>query len=293
MRICATSGHCRRLIPPFLSAPSRVTKQDENSEMFGARKYYDGECSTMAQAMSTADFWITFLVFFLNSCVGFSVYNNLSQLCNSLGDGGAAAILTALASCANCIGRIVGGQLSERALFNGSKLARSVWLVANCGCQVAGCILISMADGVKLLFVAVPLVTAAFGAQNTIIVSVIHERFGHKHFASIVGLTGLSLLPASLFVSTILASVLYDSEARRQGAEGPNVYCVGPECFRAFFQCLSLFAMAGGGFSAWHFVHFRAFYDRMVREGRQGTGWREGETAPFCLRCASVWGSWQ
>lgn len=219
----------------------------------------------MQQATATADFWITFAVFFLNSCVGFSVYNNLSQLCNSLGDGGAAAILTALASCANCLGRIVGGQLSERALFNGSRLARSVWLVANCACQVVGCVLISLAGTVKLLFLAVPLVTAAFGSQNTLIVSIIHERFGHGHFASIVGLTGLSLLPASLLVSTILASVLYDAEARRQGAEGPNVYCVGPLCFRLFFQLLSVIAAAGGAFSLWHFFHFRAFYERLVR----------------------------
>lgn len=219
----------------------------------------------MQQAMGTRDFWITFAVFFLNSCVGFSVYNNLSQLCNSLGEGGAAAILTALASCANCLGRIIGGQLSERALFNGSRLARSVWLVANCACQFIGCLLIALARDVRLLFLAVPLVTAAFGSQNTLIVSIIHERFGHKHFASIVGLTGLSLLPASLLVSTVLASVLYDAEARRQGAEGPNVYCLGPACFRLFFQLLSLFAVLGGGFSVWHFFHFRAFYDRMVR----------------------------
>lgn len=159
-----------------------------------------------------------------------------------------------------------------------------MWLVANCLCQIVGCALIASADSVQLLFLAVPLVTAAFGSQNTLIVSIIHERFGHKHFASIVGLTGLSLLPASLLVSTVLASVLYDREARLQGAQGAKVYCVGPKCFRAFFAALAALAAAGAGFSAWHFVHFRAFYERLVRAAggeRFARGWG---SAAYVLR---------
>lgn len=63
-------------LPPRIDSVFRLPPpiQDENAEVFGARKYYDGECSTMQQAMGTQDFWITFAVFFLNSSVGFSVY---------------------------------------------------------------------------------------------------------------------------------------------------------------------------------------------------------------------------
>ncbi len=160
--------------------------------------------------------------------------SNLGQLCHSLGAGGATAGLTALASCANCLGRIVGGQASERTLYGfsmaefygsvrarnaraarvarsllprGSKAARaaavarmatsaaaaaaaataagggvprSVWLLANAAAELAGCVIIGLATGPMGLFCGVPLVSAAFGAQNTLLVSVFHERFGHK-----------------------------------------------------------------------------------------------------------------
>ncbi len=160
--------------------------------------------------------------------------SNLGQLCHALGAGGATAGLTALASCANCLGRIVGGQASERTLYGfslaefyssvrarnlraarlarallpagssaaaaaraarvvssaaaataaataaGGGVPRSAWLLANAGLEAAGCVIIALSAGPMGLFAGVPLVAAAFGAQNTLLVSVFHERFGHK-----------------------------------------------------------------------------------------------------------------
>jgi len=109
-----------------------------------------------------------------------------------------------------------------------------------------------------------PLVAAAFGGQNTLMVSIFHERFGHRHFGSIVGLAGLCLLPASLLVSTLLASYLYDAEARAQGAQGADVYCSGPDCFRPFFLCLAAIATLGAAAAVAHLLQFRTFYARLA-----------------------------
>jgi hypothetical protein len=62
----------------------------------------------------------------------------------------------------------------------GGGVPRSAWLLANALAEAAGCVIIGLSAGPMGLFAGVPLVAAAFGAQNTLLVSVFHERFGHK-----------------------------------------------------------------------------------------------------------------
>ena len=262
--------------------------------------------------------------------------SNLGQLCHSLGAGGATAGLTALASCANCLGRIVGGQVSERTLYGfsmaefyssvrarnaragrltrallprgsqaaraaamarmavsaaaataaataaGGGVPRSAWLLCNAAIEAAGCLIVALATGPIGLFCGVPLVSASFGAQNTLLVSVFHERFGHKNFGALVGTAGLCLLPASLLFSTLLASSLYDSAARAQlaaaaahatpasaasaaaAAQQVGLYCFGPSCFRTFFFIMAAVAVAQCAVAALHWRRMGRFYTRLA-----------------------------
>jgi hypothetical protein len=136
-------------------------------------------------------------------------------------------------------------------------------------------------------------------------VSVFHERFGHKcaaarsaagarsahdtaharsaprlrNFGALIGLAGLCLLPASLFFSTLLASSLYDREARAQAAEAAAaaaaqggaapaaseaLYCSGPACFRTFFLIMAGVAALQCAVAGAHWHRMGGFYTRLA-----------------------------
>ena len=310
--------------------------RDVEDDVFGAAKYYAGGSTTVRDAFRTADYWLTVGIMFLNNAVAYSLLNNLGQLCHSLGAGGATAGLTALASCANCLGRILGGQASERTLYGfslaefyssvrarnaraarlartllprgsqaaraaamarmatsaaaataaataaGGGVPRSAWLLTNAAVEAAGCLIVALATGPIGLFCGVPLVAASCGAQNTLLGSVFHERFGHKNFGALVGIAGLCLLPASLLFSTLLASGLYDRAARAQlvaahalaanatsaapppPPQAAGLYCQGPSCFRTFFLIMAGIAAAQCVVAALHWRRMGRFYTRLA-----------------------------
>jgi hypothetical protein len=157
----------------------------------------------------------------------------------------------------------------------GGGVPRSAWLLANAGGEAAGCLVIAFSTGPLGLFWGVPLVAASFGAQNTLLVSVFHERFGHKNFGALIGLAGLCLLPASLFFSTLLASSLYDAQARAQAAAaamdgdaapppGAALYCSGPACFSQFFFIMAGVALCQCAVAGAHWRRMGGFYLRLA-----------------------------
>jgi hypothetical protein len=169
------------------------------------------------------------------------------------------------------------------AVAAGGGVPRSAWLLSNAAMEAAGCLIVALATGPIGLFCGVPLVSASFGAQNTLLVSVFHERFGHKNFGALVGTAGLCLLPASLLFSTLLASSLYDSAARAQlaaahaaadarnatappppVAQQAGLYCSGPSCFRAFFLIMAAVAAAQCVVAALHWRRMGRFYTRLA-----------------------------
>jgi hypothetical protein len=161
----------------------------------------------------------------------------------------------------------------------GGGVPRSAWLLCNAAIEAAGCLIVALATGPLGLFCGVPLVSASFGAQNTLLVSVFHERFGHKNFGALVGTAGLCLLPASLLFSTLLASSLYDAAARAQLAapgaaaaatsapgaqQAVGLYCSGPTCFRTFFLIMAAVAAAQCAVAALHWRRMGRFYTRLA-----------------------------
>jgi hypothetical protein len=162
----------------------------------------------------------------------------------------------------------------------GGGVPRSAWLLSNAAIEAAGCLIVALATGPIGLFCGVPLVSASFGAQNTLLVSVFHERFGHKNFGALVGTAGLCLLPASLLFSTLLASALYDRAARAQLAaaagtdatsagtaaaqQAVGLYCSGPSCFRTFFLIMAAVAAAQCAVAALHWRRMGRFYTRLA-----------------------------
>ena len=261
--------------------------------VFGSGRFYVTRSSTVGEALSTLDFWLTTAIYVLNNAIAGAVLNNLSPLLASLSVlPGLAPVLIAVASCANCLGRIVGGQVSERTLFGFTAaeyyrppgrlfsgpasvaaaqavlaarrggIPRSAWLLLNCAVQAAGCATLAAASSGGPLFLGLSLVTSAYGSQNTLIVSVFHERFGHRHYGALLGCAGLCILPVSVALSTLLASALYDAAAERQ--HQVDGYCTGPACFQAFLFCLTALAALNAALALMHLGRFGAFYRRLA-----------------------------
>ena len=266
------------------------TASDAN--VFGAGRFYVTRSSTVGEALRTLDFWLTTSIYVFNNAIAGSVLNNVGPLLASLGTAPLAPVLIAVASCANCLGRIVGGQVSERTLFGFTAaeyyrppgrlfsgpasvaaaqavlaarrggIPRSAWLLLNCAVQAAGCATLAAASSGGPLFLGLSLVTSAYGSQNTLIVSVFHERFGHRHYGALLGCAGLCILPVSVALSTLLASALYDAAAERQ--HQVDGYCTGPACFQAFLFCLTALAALNAALALMHLGRFGAFYRRLA-----------------------------
>jgi hypothetical protein len=272
-----------------------LARTASDADVWGAARFYVARSSTVGEALRTLDFWLTTAIYVLNNAIAGAVLNNLSPLLASLSvPPGLAPVLIAVASCANCLGRIVGGQVSERALFGFTAaefyrppgrlfsgpasvaaaqavlaarrggVPRSAWMLLNCAVQAAGCAALAGASAARVgpLFLGLSLVTSAYGSQNTVIVSVFHERFGHRHYGALLGCAGLCILPVSVGLSTLLASGLYDAAAERQ--HQVDGYCMGPACFKAFLLCLTALAALTAALALMHLGRFGAFYRRLA-----------------------------
>ena len=279
--------------PQRPAASSSAGDGDGEDAVFGSQRFYVARSSTVSEALMEWDWWLTTGIYVLNNAITGAALNNTSPLLASLGVSPVLApVLIAVASCSNCLGRIVGGQVSERTLFGFTAaeyyrppprllrtvgpasaaaakavlaagkggVPRSAWVFLNCCIQATGCAALACASSSapSLLFVGLPLVTAAYGSQNTLLVSVYHERFGHRHYGALLGCAGLCILPVSVLLSMVLASALYDAAALRQGQT--DGYCTGTDCFRPFLLCLAALAALNAGLAALHWSRFSRFY---------------------------------
>ena len=114
-------------------------------------------------------------------------------------------------------------------------------------------------------------VAAAVGSQGTLLISCMHERFGHRNFGALAGIAGLSLLPASLCFATLLSGMMYDKAARAQvGAARDAVappggwHCVGAACFRSFYLFMVCVALAEALVALLHYHRLRPFYVKLA-----------------------------
>lgn len=178
----------------FVRAPQR-----SGASASGAEKDTD---LTPGQMLKTASFWIYLLWNLTLSASGLLVINSAANISVYYG---AAAIVGMLVSVANGGLRPVIGMMADKL-----GLSRSL-LVMNAGLLVAGgLLLVTGLTGSRATMVAgLILIGVVFGGGVTISSAVIHDVYGHTHYAVNFSLSNFCMIPAS-FVGPLVAGALQD-----------------------------------------------------------------------------------
>jgi MFS family permease len=190
-----------------------------------------------ATALCRVNFWLLAIVCGVGIGCGLAFLNNLAQLVQALGGPDEArGVLVSLFGVANCAGRLLFGAWPERLLHTYGT-PRPAFLV------FSG--LLTCAVYAGMAFASVPVLYAlslaaglSFGAHWTLMPALSSELFGLESFASIYTMLQLSPATSGYALSTGMVWELYKAALRRHGASDKDV-CIGSDCFRAAFLCMS------------------------------------------------------
>lgn len=91
------------------------------------------------------------------------------------------------------------------------------------------------------LYAAISVLGICYGVQFSVMIPVVSELFGLKHFGLLFNFISLGNPLGAFLFSGLLAGYLYDNEAAKQHGLHPDstVACLGPNCFRLTFYVLA------------------------------------------------------
>ncbi|KAL4559799.1 hypothetical protein LXL04_031947 [Taraxacum kok-saghyz] len=225
-----------RLVQAAADGAVRVTKKKR-----GPRR---GEDFTLMQALVKADFLLMFFSLVLASGSGLTVIDNLGQMCQSLGYEN-PHIFVSMISIWNFLGRVAGGYFSEiivRKYAYPRPLAMVVVQV------VMACSFFYYAIGAPGAIYQVSVVIGlGYGAHWAIFPSTASELFGLKSFGALYNCLAMASPTGSLIFSGVIASGIYDYEARKQATQNHHMLqdneeltCYGNICYSITCGILSV-----------------------------------------------------
>jgi hypothetical protein len=199
----------------------------------------------LLEAFKTPEQWLLFATISSSSGAAMALVNNLDQV--SAAAGSAPAVASALVyafSVCNCLGRLIGGELSELA-FRRFGVSRVACLGA---AQVAVALGLAVAALIPTplgVFVAVAAVGGALGAHWGALPALAAELFGAAHVGAVYGWLCVSPMLGSYVLSTRVFGDWYDNALAKQTSGGSDPAggeksqttqpCLGGECFRGAF----------------------------------------------------------
>ena len=198
----------------------------------------------LLEAFKTPEQWLLFATISSSSGAAMALVNNLDQV--SAAAGSAPAIASALVSAfsvCNCLGRLIGGEVSE-FVFREFGVSRILCLGS---AQVAVALGLAVAAFFPTplgVFVAVALVGGALGAHWGALPALAAELFGAAHVGAVYGWLCVSPMLGSYVLSTRVFGDWYDDALAKQtsggsdSADGEQTQlkpCLGGECFRGAF----------------------------------------------------------
>ncbi|KAJ7571304.1 hypothetical protein O6H91_01G158900 [Diphasiastrum complanatum] len=178
-----------------------------------------GDEHNLGEALQTLDFWLLFIGFLSGVGTGMVVINNLGQIGQALGHK-SVAVFVSLFSIWGFFGRIGSGLLSEHYIRSRG-LARPVWLAGSQILMITAFIMLAMALPGSLYMGSI-VVGISYGVRLAISVPIASELFGLKNFGMLYNFLILNIPLGSFLFSGLLAGYLYDREAGRPSAVGPN-----------------------------------------------------------------------
>ncbi|KAL7603163.1 protein NUCLEAR FUSION DEFECTIVE 4 [Lactuca sativa] len=202
-----------------------------------------GEDFTLFQALQKADFLLMFFSLVLASGSGLTVIDNLGQMCESLGYEN-PHIFVSMISIWNFLGRVAGGYFSE-IIVRKYAYPRPVAMAAVQVVMAFSLFYYAMGAPGAIYIVSV-VMGSCYGAHWAIVPSAASELFGLKSFGALYNFLALASPTGSLIFSGVIASGIYDYEAKIQSqtvGEGEALTCYGTICYSITCGILSVLCL--------------------------------------------------
>ena len=213
----------------------------------------------LLESFRSPEQWLLFATISASSGAAMALVNNLDQVSAAVGSAEtASSALVSVFSVCNCLGRLIGGEMSE-FLFRRFAVSRVACLAS---AQVAVAFGVAFAASFPTpfgIFVAAAVVGGALGAHWGALPTLTTELFGSKHVGAIYGWLSVSPMLGSYFLSTRVFGDWYDETLQRQKTPSSGVnraadsgdtpaddrgVCLGKACFRDAFLVGAACALA-------------------------------------------------
>ncbi|VAI35172.1 unnamed protein product [Triticum turgidum subsp. durum] len=222
-----------------------------------------GEEHTIAEALSSLDFWVLFSSFLMGVGTGLAVMNNLGQMGVAMGYTD-VSLFVSMTSIWGFFGRLASGTISEHFIKTRA-LPRPVWNAASQVLMFAGYVV--MAFGMPgSLFVGSVVVGVCYGVRLAVTVPTASELFGLKYYGLIYNILILNLPLGSFLFSGLLAGLLYDAEATKVPGGGNT--CSGAHCYRLVFVVMAAACVVGFGLDVLLSLRTRRVYTKIHQAKR-------------------------
>ncbi|PPD87774.1 hypothetical protein GOBAR_DD15290 [Gossypium barbadense] len=204
-----------------------------------------GEDFSILQALFSIDMFLVFLGTFCGLGCSLTAVDNLGQIGESLGyPYQAVSTVVSLLSIWNYFGRVFAGFVSEIILLK-YKIPRPLIMSLVFLLAAVGDLLIAF-PWPGSVYLASLLLGFSFGAQQTLLFTIVSELFGLKYYATLFNCAQLSSPLGSFVLNVRIVGKLYDKEAWKQlAAKGmarsmvKELTCIGEQCYRLSFSILA------------------------------------------------------
>ncbi|RLM87635.1 protein NUCLEAR FUSION DEFECTIVE 4-like [Panicum miliaceum] len=227
---------------PLLVAVKAVGRSEEDEARAPGERPRLGEEHTIAQALTSLDFWLMFASFLMGVGTGLAVMNNLGQMGVAMGYDD-VSLFVSMTSIWGFFGRIASGTISEHFIKTRA-IPRPLWNAASQVLMAVGYIVMALAMPGSL-FIGSVVVGACYGVRLAVTVPTASELFGLKYYGLIYNILILNLPLGSFLFSGLLAGLLYDAEATPVPGGGNT--CVGAHCYRLVFLIMAVACVVGFG----------------------------------------------
>ncbi|XP_052171682.1 protein NUCLEAR FUSION DEFECTIVE 4-like [Diospyros lotus] len=253
----------RKAQPPLPPA-AQPLKSSCFSNIF--RKPERGEDYTILQALLSTDMLILFLATFCGLGSSLTAIDNLGQIGESLGyPRKTINSFVSLLSIWNYFGRIFAGFVSESLLAK-YKFPRPLMMTLTLLLSCLGYLLIAFPIPGSV-YVASVLIGFSYGAQLTMLFTMISELFGLKYYSTLFNCAQLSSPLGSYILNVKVTGALYDHKAlqelKKKGMDRSSVKeltCIGIGCYRIAFLILAGLTFFGALASLILVARTRKFY---------------------------------
>ncbi|MCL7024410.1 hypothetical protein MKW94_017980 [Papaver nudicaule] len=204
-----------------------------------------GEDYSILQALLSIDMLLLMIVTFSGLGTSLTAIDNLGQIGESLGYPTLTiSTFVSLMSIWNYFGRVCSGLFSEILVVKW-KFPRTLVLALILLVSCIGHILIAFPIPGSI-YIASVLIGFTYGAQVTLIYTIISELFGLKYYSTLFNFGVLAMPLGSYVFNVRVAGFLYDKEALKQlKVKGlvrdsvKDLTCIGKQCYRSCFIILA------------------------------------------------------